>query len=296
MTKTPIEEYFDHIYCLTLKRRKDRQASANEMFRYLEISPTAIEWVFGPDRPVDHTGKPNGNMGCTLGHRMILDDIIENEYPRSLVFEDDVAIAYDSPEMQHLVEPQDVFQNKIRPFLPRDWDMLYLGGQYADNPICRLSPHTIRFNRMLTTSSYGITLEMAWRMAPSIQGVGPIDSLYGGFQSEAFCVVVQPRLFTQGKSFSDLTDKVDDNRPCMLDSHHEEMLISGVWRAALDGRLLFDSEINRREVAAPNDLNGQEVIIDGETFVIESVKLPAHPAPWRRGESITYTLVKTSAP
>jgi glycosyl transferase family 25 len=288
---TPLESYFDRIYCLTLRRRKDRRASAEAVFEYLDIPSSSIEWVFGPDRPLDHTGKPNGNQGCTAGHRMILDDIIKEGVPRALVFEDDIAIAYDSPEMKHLLEPQSLFEQYVNE-VPADWDMLYLGGQYADNPQRRVAEHVIRFNRMLTTSSYGVTLDMARRMAPNISGVGPIDSLYGGFQPEGNCYVFSPRLFTQSRSYSDLTDRIDDNRPCMLDSRHEEMLIAGAWRTSLDGKRLFDSEINRREIAGPNDLNGQEVIVDGELFIVESLKLPPHPSPWRRGESITYTLTK----
>lgn len=283
-----IEEYFDQIYCLTLERRADRRSEMRNVFEALSLQPDDIRWVFGPDRPLI-LGKPNGNFGCTLGHRKILEDIITNGISRALVFEDDAAIAYDGPEMKNLQDPQALFAAHIGE-VPSDWDMIYLGGQYGDNPQRRISPHVIKFNRMLTTSSYGITFDMAKRMAPSIGGVGPIDSLYGGFQPDSKCYIFQPRLFTQGKSFSDLTDREDDNRPCMLDTRHEEMLIAGAWREALGGRKLFDSEINRREIAGPKDLDGQQVIVDGKTFIIESVTLPKHPAPWRRGEHITYQL------
>lgn len=286
---TPIEDYFEAIFCLTLRRRADRRAKIREVFDGLGFDPSSIGWVFGPDRPLDHSGKPNGNQGCVAGHRMILDHMISCHISRALIFEDDVEVAFDSPEMQKLVDPQDLFQRHINE-VPKSWDMLFLGGGYADNPQRRISPHVIRFNRMMTTSSYGITLKMAKIMAPSISGIGPIDSLYGGFQPYAECYIFQPRLFTQGNSYSDLTDREDDHRPSMLDTRHEEMLIAGAWRDALDGRRLYDSEINRREIAGPNDLDGQQVIVDGKTFIIEAVKLPKHPAPWRRGEHITYQL------
>lgn len=292
MRDTPLEQFFNKIYCLTLERRKDRQDSASAVFSYLGLDPWMVEWVHGPDRPMDHTGKPNGNLGCTTGHRRILDDIVRSKVKRALVFEDDVAIAYDSPEMKHLVEPQELFA-KFIPEVPADWDMLYLGGQYADNPQRKVSAHVIRFNRMLTTSSYGITLAMAKRLAPGIQGVGPIDSLYGGYQPDAKCYVFTPRLFTQGRSYSDLTDREDDNRPCMLDSRHEEMLVAGAWRKRQDGARMLDSEINRREIAAPGDLNGTEVIVDGKLYKVVSMRLPAHPAPWRRGEPCSYELIET---
>ena len=74
----PLQSFFDRIYCLTLRRRKDRRTSAEAVFEYLDIPSSSIEWVYGPDRPLDHTGKPNGNQGCTAGHRMILDAIISS--------------------------------------------------------------------------------------------------------------------------------------------------------------------------------------------------------------------------
>jgi hypothetical protein len=287
---TPIEDYFDRIFVITLPRRKDRsQAVANLLGGQLGI--TKWKFFYGYDKPNDPSGRPNGNMGCAASHRALLELIAYNRWKRTLIFEDDIEIAFDSPEMKTLVDPQKLFQEHIYE-VPPDWDMIYLGGQYGSKPQRRISPAVIRFNTMLTTSSYGITWQMARKMAPYISGVGPIDSLYGGFQPANKCFIFQPRLFTQSQSFSDLTDRVDDNRPCMLDSHHEEMLIAGAWREAIGGARRFDSEINRREIAGPKDLDGQEVIVDGESFIIESIRLPEHPAPWRRGESITYTLVK----
>lgn len=291
MRQTPIEEYFDAIFCLTLKRRTDRQASAAEVFRALGFGVDSVVWVYGPDRPLDHAGKPNGNQGCTEGHRMILDAIISRKIPRALIFEDDVEVAFTSPEMTEKVDPQEDF-SEAADELPEDWDMLYLGGQYGSNAQYRYSPHVIRIGTMLTTSSYGITLKMARKMAPHIHGVGPIDSLYGGFHPTTRCYILQPRLFMQGKSVSDLTDREDDNRHCMLDTRHEEMLIEGKWQKSGPTGGVFDSKIYRREIAAPGDMNGTEVIVLGTLFEVESVQLPAHPAPWRRGEEATYVLKK----
>ena len=291
---TPLEQYFDRIYCLTLRRREDRQKNAEAVFKALGILGSSVEWVFGPDRPIDHHGHPNGNMGCTMGHRWILDDIVTDGVEHALVFEDDVAIAPVSPEnLEELVKPQETFSEMIAE-APNDWDMLYLGGQYGSNPQYRHSEHVIRFNTMLTTSSYGVSWEMAAKMQPHISGVGPIDSLYGGFQPAAKCYVFEPRLFVQGPSVSDLTDKLDDNRHCMIDRRHVEMLLEGSWREG--SCTLFDSKLFRRELAAPADMNGEEVIVGTRTYIVRGVQTPPHLPPWYRGEPMTYVLEKKCAP
>ncbi len=110
------------------------------------------------------------------------------------------------------------------PEIPEHWDMLYLGGHYGEPPIARVSPHVIQCGRMLTTSSYGITAQMARKMAPYISGVGPIDSLYGGFHRDNRCLILSPRLMIQRPSFSDLQEREMSNSDCMLDESHEQMV------------------------------------------------------------------------
>ena len=98
---TPLETYFDKIVVLTLARRTDRTNHAASVLKKLGIDTdgwgTRVQWAFGPDRPIDHEGRPNGNLGCTTGHRQILDWIIANNVPRTLVLEDDFDIAYTNP-------------------------------------------------------------------------------------------------------------------------------------------------------------------------------------------------------
>jgi glycosyl transferase, family 25 len=289
--KTPIEDYFDKIIVLTLARRTDRWKQMEKLlFEDLEFKGKVIKF-YGYDKPADHSGNPSGNKGCTESHRAILEIIAYNDWGHVLVLEDDCQVAYDSPEKKTLVDPQKVFASHIGE-VPVDYDILYLGGSYGSNPQRRISSHVIKVNTVLTTSSYAITAKMARKMAPHISGVGPIDSLFGGFTPAHKCYMFSPRLFTQGRSRSDLTDREDDNSVSMLDSRHEEMLVAGAWRKRQDGAMMLDSEINRREIAAPTDLNGTEVIVDGVLHKVVSMRLPAHPAPWRRGESCSYELVK----
>lgn len=208
-----IADYFDKIFCINLSRRTDRWDHAQKQFNKFELYP--VERFEGYDKPTDHLGNPNGNMGCTSSHRALLEIIAYHEWSRVLVFEDDFEFRFDDANEQ--------FDAMIKE-VPEDWDMLYLGGHYAEKPIRRVSEHVIRMGRMHTTSSYGITWQMARRMAPYICGIGPIDTLYSGFIPNNKCYIFQPRLVVQYSSFSDLTDRDSNNEPCMTDPNHEQMV------------------------------------------------------------------------
>lgn len=209
-----INDYFDRIFVINLASRPDRRAHAEAELQKLGI--TKAEWFEAYNRPKDHNGTPNGNMGCTASHRAVLEIIAYSKTPRALVLEDDFSIAVNSPTKW--------FDGMIKE-VPETWEILYLGGHYGGPPISRISSHVIRIGRMMTTSSYGITWQMARKMAPHISGVGPIDELFCGFLNKDHeCYIFSPRLFVQYPNFSDLNDREMDNSQCMLDSAHEKMV------------------------------------------------------------------------
>lgn len=234
--KTPLETYFDEIVVLTLERRKDRREHAERTLRKLGIDPSAVFWFFGPDKPIDHNGQPNGNLGCTTGHRQILDRIIERRTPRTLVLEDDFDIAFTNPAqcqrghrdptLGFRVDAQAEFA-AITPQIPQDWELLYLGGHFADTPQKRVSKNVVKIGRMHTTSSYGITCLMAKKMAPSIVGIGPIDTLYSGFTPTSNAYIVDPRLFIQMAGYSDLMEKDYNPSHAMQDMNHLKAMDEG---------------------------------------------------------------------
>lgn len=209
-----MNNYFDRIFVINLKSRPDRRQHAEGELEKLGI--TKAEWFEGYERPRDVSGTPSGNMGCTASHRALLEIIAYDKTPRALILEDDFAIAIDSPVQRF---------NEMIAEVPETWEMLYLGGHYGEKPLSRLSQHVIRMGRMLTTSSYGITWQMARKLAPYISGIGPIDSLYGGWHNtQNECYIFDPRLFVQYTNFSDLQDRVMDNSQCMMDPNHAGMV------------------------------------------------------------------------
>lgn len=233
---TPLETYFDEIVVLTLKRREDRQIHAVDTLAKLGIGNREVHWHFGPDKPKDHNGQPNGNLGCTTGHRQILDRIIERKTPRTLVLEDDFDIAFTNPaecqrghrdpKLGWRVDAQRLFA-EMTPQIPQDWELLYLGGHFANTPQRRVSPNIVKIDRMHTTSSYGITCLMAKKMAPSIVGIGPIDTLYSGFTPTSNAYILEPRLFIQMAGYSDLMEKDYNPSHAMQDMNHLKAMDAG---------------------------------------------------------------------
>jgi hypothetical protein len=134
---------------------------------------------------------------------------------RTLILEDDFQIRH--------ADFNDRFASMIGE-VPEDWEMLYLGGHYAEKPLGRVSPHVIRMGRMMTTSSYAVTYEFARRVGPYIDGHGPIDTLYYGSHLERPCYIFQPRLMVQREGFSEIQQRDMNNTICMEDSRHENMV------------------------------------------------------------------------
>jgi hypothetical protein len=269
---------FDKIFVINLERRTDRWAQATEQL--IKNGITRAERFIGHDSPVNHEGRVSANMGCTASHRGLLELIAHYRWPKVLILEDDALfLDWFVPRFSDAMT-----------YIPQQWDMLFLGGSYAENPHSRYNAWWIRTNGLMTTSSYVITAEMARKMAPHISGDVGIDSLYHKFQRENLCYMSTPRLIVQRPSYSDIQGRDCDNSMSMLDSRHEEMLLEGRWVDSFNGMRAFRSEIPWREIAAPNDKDGDTVIVGDEEFKIAAIQLPKHKAPWYRGESVTFLL------
>lgn len=201
----PLEHIFgDRIFCINVAARTDRWAHVQKLCEKFGIKLQRFDAKTG----VLAEGVVNGNAGCTASHRALLDLIVDQQMPNALIFEDDFDILHED-----FMDKFEIIANE----LPANWDMFYLGGHYGEQPIARHSKHLIRCGRFLTTSSYGISLAMATKMRESIHGIGPIDSLYGGFHRDNLCLVADPRLVVQYPNVSDLQNRHMDNSMAMLD-------------------------------------------------------------------------------
>lgn len=207
--KNPLNEYFDKVIVIASKEhRPDRYALITE-----ELARYGVEYqIFNAHwRPISHLGTESGNMGCTSSHRSVLGAICLAEWPRTLILEDDCTFVDSQwPEM---------FSAMIGE-VPTNWKFLFLGASFAEDPKRRVSGSVIETNGLMTTSSYGITLETARKVAPYVGGDTGIDALYHGFQREGGCFLLDPRLAVQRAGLSNIQGIVIDPSQSMLDTAH----------------------------------------------------------------------------
>lgn len=202
-----LNDYFDKIICINIDHRTDKWAHCQAQFeRYAIRDVLRFSGYYMPK---------DGNTGCTAAHRGVLELINHHGWQKTLILEDDFEVVHN--------DMQQKFSSMIGE-VPEDWDMLYLGGHYAEKPQYRVSNHVIRMGRMMTTSSYAVKHSFSRAIAPFICGIGPIDVLYYGSHIACNCYIFQPRLMVQYETFSDIQEKSCNNRPCMSDTRHENMV------------------------------------------------------------------------
>lgn len=209
---TFFEIIFDgHLFVINLARRTDRWEHCQAQLKKFGLTTvTRFEACVDPNRE-----RNDQNTGCTLSHRTLLDLQIANQWQRMFVFEDDFDLIFE--------DFHDRFEEYYKQ-VPADWDMLYIGGSYGAKPMARVAPHVFRARRIMTTSSYGITLEAAKKLAPHIIGSGPIDCLYSDRHADMNTYILSPRLCVQYANHSDLQGAFMNNAPSMLDRKLEEGL------------------------------------------------------------------------
>lgn len=88
--------------------------------------------------------------GCTQSHLKIINEAIENNYERILIFEDDIHFYEDGiiPPITKIENPLDEI-TKVNA-----WDILYLGGSLLDQYVTLTDKHLIRVSGMNTSHAY----------------------------------------------------------------------------------------------------------------------------------------------
>lgn len=118
----------DKIYVINLKKNKDRYKKFMKNARKANVKVDRFNAVYGKELSKDHPdilkyfakdhGLNPGQIGCALSHIKIWEDAIRHNYKNIIVFEDDAIIPEDFWEK---------FNNSYNE-LPKNWDMLLLGG------------------------------------------------------------------------------------------------------------------------------------------------------------------------
>lgn len=194
--------FFDKIYVINLKKRKDRLKQVTEELNKHNIDFQIFQGVEGnPGIPLknDHPlkNKP-GHVGCVLSHVAILKEAKKLNLKNVLILEDDVIF----------------YENYLSNFklaltvLPNDWEMLYLSGNTEEIKLKHISENVYRCFGTFTTHAYAIKSELFDEI---IQGQSKLDHPVDVFYNKLILpkrkgYIIRPYLCKQRASHSDIVN------------------------------------------------------------------------------------------
>ena len=223
-----INESFDKIYCLNLKRRPDRWSQCEAIFKQHNLNVFRFGAIDGTTlnsneiKRIKNKNKSNvshypGHVGCNLSHLSILKHARENQYNNIMVLEDDV-------ELHPLFNTH--FENYFKQ-LPDDWIMCYLGGNYlnidTNSGLTTSMPsdpqgHMVKLNireckNLFTTTAYCLNkrgIDIYSKELESNNCLLAVDECYSLLQEKYSIYIFEPRLVYQRAGISDILNGYRD--------------------------------------------------------------------------------------
>ncbi|RHZ35632.1 glycosyltransferase family 25 protein [endosymbiont GvMRE of Glomus versiforme] len=111
---------FDHIYVINLPSRKDRREMMESLSKYLKLDFDFVDAV--PKEDFETLNEYLSDLepqykACYISHYRLYGDILKRGYRSSLILEDDVDIELNITDIM----------NTYIPYLPKDWELFYIG-------------------------------------------------------------------------------------------------------------------------------------------------------------------------
>lgn len=144
-----INNYFDHVYVLTIVGAEDRQGPLVESLKGLDweffygvnkqdisIEKVIEQGDYDEQRHLEIKRSNRvmnlGEIACAMSHRAICQDVVDNNYERVLILEDDVLPVYQN--LSTFIAAADE--------LPADWELLMLGYYGEKTPTLKYKIQT----------------------------------------------------------------------------------------------------------------------------------------------------------
>jgi GR25 family glycosyltransferase involved in LPS biosynthesis len=196
-------KYFDKLYCINLDKRPDRWLEAKNEFNKFKIEN--VERFSGVDgnELKQNLKILNGEAGILLTHINLIKKCLDDKVSNVLIFEDDVIF---TNEINYL----DDYMNK----LPKDWDMIYFGGNhiYGPKPI-KINDKILKIDSTVALHCVGIkntVFEQILQLLPKM--AKQVDAYYTIIQKSFNAYCVTPNIAIQRRGFSDIQNKIVDYR------------------------------------------------------------------------------------
>lgn len=204
-----LDKYFDKIFCINLERRSDKWAECLVEFDKWGVTGVnhylAVDGSLLSDAELANVPINRGELGLLLTHINIFNEAIINGYDNILLLEDDISFNDNLTKLGEYMS-----------YVPKDWDILYLGGnhnQHVGKTVDFINERVIKSTDTYTThciavnsSMYEIILSLLNKKKKAV------DVYYSDIQKTFNCYSFYPGVASQRPSFSDIQNKIMDNR------------------------------------------------------------------------------------
>jgi glycosyl transferase family 25 len=184
-----MNEYFDKIYVLSLKRNEDRRRLITERMNTVGLSFEFFDACDG--QVINHLWKKLDNsnfttqnyVACSISHLSIYNDALSRGFKRILILEDDIK---PHKEIQNLF-------NTYKDQIPDDYDLLYLGW-IPLNDDCSMWTYEVINGRFISNNTFhSKNLWGLYAYSPSINLMKEMIDLY----NDSFPMEIDRYLVTQ---------------------------------------------------------------------------------------------------
>ncbi len=166
-----LNKYFDKIYLINLDKRTDRLEKCNEEFAKINSTFTRIPAIDGSKLKIkldNQDGKVRWNKGAYALAKTtvnLLEDAIDNNYERILIFEDDIEF---SPLF-------DIVADDFFKIMPEKYDLAFLGITHTGYP-SMYNTHWDRVRSAFSCHAYSVGKHMLGTYKKMLEELeNPID-------------------------------------------------------------------------------------------------------------------------
>lgn len=235
-----LNDYFDKIYIITLHRAADRQEKVKHLFEgvnfefffgvdklNLNMAELVATNMYDPKRAkklhINNKEMPVGHIACSLSHKELYKEILQQGHEKVLIMEDDFM-------------PADIPENIIREIiteLPDDWELVYWGYYLNEKPIPRMQIKNLYYLLMAFLRIIKLTPSQVVRLYPKKYSQ---HILKAGFHNTTHAYALKK---------SALAKLIDAQTPVVLnaDTLLSRLILDGKLKAYLTVPKVFEQEI-----------------------------------------------------
>lgn len=202
-----LNDYFDKIYCINLEKRKDRRDEMVKTFYRLSIDVEIIEAIEGNKEGWKSDKYPHpmrgfeGVAGGTSTQISLIRQTAKEGLRSVLMFEDDC----------EFIDFFNLIFDEIVKSIPKDWDMIYLGGlnDYNKGVPVEINEDIVKVTGMMSTHAYALKNTVFKKAIEIVNENYPYltdsaDGFLCTLQKECNAYAFNPPLVWQKADYSDI--------------------------------------------------------------------------------------------